>query len=429
MLYAYAIYKLEADVFILLSDGAGLTSRQCATVLSQAGHRVEALSPDPHCLCRYTRHVRAVHRVPAFGTDPLAWLDAALEVAVRRGADVLLPVQEQVTVMSLARDRIEAEGVHTAVPDFAALAQVQDKFAAFRTLTRLGLPQPPTAIVSGWQDVAGLPVFVKARVGTASAGVRRVTTPAGLRAAVVPGTEVLVQRPADGPLIMMQSVFAKGEMVAFHTCQRVREGVGGGASHKRAVDLPEVRDHVAALGAALDWHGGLSADVILTADGPRFIDINPRLVEPVNAMLSGVDLAGALVATAVSHPGVQPPGEAGTQTHQLLLAILGAAQHGGRRRDVLRELRAAVTRTGSYRHSREELTRAGWRDPVAGAPVALALATTLVSPGLWRRFTGGATSAYALTPEGWDSLLAAARARALLVERGSVGGYVDGVLP
>ena len=30
---------------ILLSDGAGLTSRQCATVLARAGHQVEALSP------------------------------------------------------------------------------------------------------------------------------------------------------------------------------------------------------------------------------------------------------------------------------------------------------------------------------------------------------------------------------------------------
>ena len=57
---------------------------------------------------------------------------------------------------------------------------------------------------------------------------------------------------------------------------------------------------MAALGAFLDWHGALSADVILGPDGPRFIDINPRLVEPVNALASGVDLTGALLEVARS---------------------------------------------------------------------------------------------------------------------------------
>jgi hypothetical protein len=57
-------------MLILLSDGAGLTARQCATVLDRAGHRVEALSPGGLCLARMTRHVRRVHRPPAIGRDP-----------------------------------------------------------------------------------------------------------------------------------------------------------------------------------------------------------------------------------------------------------------------------------------------------------------------------------------------------------------------
>jgi hypothetical protein len=58
-----------------------------------------------------TRHVRRVHRVPAIGRDPFGWLEAALDIAARQHADLLLPVQEQVTIMSLARDRIEAAGL------------------------------------------------------------------------------------------------------------------------------------------------------------------------------------------------------------------------------------------------------------------------------------------------------------------------------
>ena len=371
---------------------------------------------------RLTRHVRAVHRVPGLGADPGGWLDAALAVAARRRCELFLPVQEQVTVMSLARERIAGAGLATAVPDFAALRQVQDKVSAYRTLDRLGLPQPPASVVASPDDLAGvgpLPVFVKTPIGTASAGVRRIASERDLcryAARLDWRQPVLVQQPARGPLIMVQSVFARGELVAFHAAERVREGVSGGASHKRGISLPAAREHLAMLGTALDWHGALSADVILTAAGPVFIDINPRLVEPVNAQLSGVDLTGALVEVARSGTArPQAAGHPGVQTHQTLLAILGAAARSGRR-GVLRELGCALTRSGPYRHSTEELTPVRWpgtgADPAAAIPGIAAALATLVRPALWRQFVTGAASAYSLTPAAWQTLLAQAEAQA-----------------
>jgi glutathione synthase/RimK-type ligase-like ATP-grasp enzyme len=406
-------------MLILLSDGAGLTARQCATVLARAGHRVEALSPAGLCLCRMTRHVRRVHDVPALGRDPSGWLEAALDVAARRGADVLLPVQEQVAVMAMARDRIEAAGLATAVPGFAALAEVQDKVSAFRTLARVGVPQPPAVVAATAAEVeaagtrlAGWPLFVKMPIGTASAGVRRAGSPGELRQVAADyerlgafGWEgVLVQQPVAGPLAMVQAVFARGELVAFHACQRVREGASGGASHKLGLDLPEAREHMARLGAALDWHGALSADVIIGPDGPRFIDINPRLVEPANALASGVDLTGALVEVARSGSSrvPQPTAAPGARTHQLLLAVLGAAHQGGRP-DVARELVHAVLHRGEYRGSREELTP-GRGDPLAPLPVMVIALATLIRPDAWRHFVGGSAGAYSLTPAAWREL-------------------------
>jgi biotin carboxylase len=417
-------------MLILLSDGAGLTSRQAATVLARAGHQVEVLSPRGLCLARMTRHVRRVHDVPPVGRDPFGWLDAALDIAARRGADLLLPVQEQVAVMALARDRIEAAGLGAAAPPFAALAQVQDKVSAFRTLTRIGVPQPPSVVVASAAELAGaaelgdaaaaLPAFVKTPIGTASAGVRRVGSREELRrlaadyealGVFAAGGTVLVQQPAAGPLVMVQAVFAGGELVAFHGCERVREGTAGGASHKLGRRLPGVREQLARLGAALKWHGALSADVIDGPEGPVFIDINPRLVEPANALASGVDLTGALVqvaATGTSRP--QPDGAPGVRTHQLLLAVLGAAQRG-RRRDVAGELTGAVLRRGSYRDSREELTP-GRGDLLAPVPVTVAALATLAWPPAWRQFVAGSAGAYSLTPAAWGALTEAAGTRA-----------------
>ncbi|MEV4800269.1 hypothetical protein AB0K18_09645 [Nonomuraea sp. NPDC049421] len=387
---------------ILMTDGSGLTARQCATVLSRAGHVVEALTSDPLCVCAFTRHVRRLHRVPPYGDDPFAWLEAALTVYKAGGFDVLLPTQEQVAVLSRAADGRAA----TVVPPFAALARVQDKLSAAATLTELGLPQPPQAIITDARDLAEwdvFPAYLKQPIGTATSGVARLTGPEDLKDRPVEDG-LLVQHEVPGPLAMIQTVFAEGELLAFHACRREGEGARGGAGRKRGLALPEVRDHLARLGRELRWHGALSADVILGPGGPVFIDLNPRLVEPVNALLSGVDLLTPMLDLARGRtPAVQPAARPGVATHQLLPAVLGAAQHTGRRGAVLRELVTAAARRGGYAGSKEELTP-GF-DPRSALLVALAAGATIARPGLWRWFAAGSVRAYALSGPAWRRIV------------------------
>ena len=107
----------------------------------------------------------------------VAWLDAALSVWSAGRFDALLPTQEQVAVLAACPDRLAAARVATVVPDFAALAAVQDKVAAHRTLDRVGLPQPPTTMVpeaDGLRAWEVFPAYVKLPIGTASRGVVRV---------------------------------------------------------------------------------------------------------------------------------------------------------------------------------------------------------------------------------------------------------------
>jgi hypothetical protein len=87
------------------------------------------------------------------------------------------------------------------------------------------------------------------------------------------------------------------------------------------------------------------------------------------------------------------------------MAVLGAAQCQGRRRDVAAELAAALFSRGVYRGSREELQplRGDWRAIVL--PLAATL-VTLARPSACQLFTDGAVHRYALAPEGWRRLLA-----------------------
>jgi biotin carboxylase len=401
---------------VLLSDGSGLTARQVATQLSIAGHVVEVLTPDPLALTRFTRHVRRVHRVPRFGSEPFAWLDAAIAVYRVGGFDVLFPTQEQVAILSRAGHRLHEARVATAVPPFEALVKVQDKLAARATLSEIGLPQPDASVVLSAVELAAwrrLPAFVKVPIGTATTGVRYVGEPAEMAtvaseweaAGLFADGGVLVQSPVAGPLAMIQAVFCHGALVASHANVRVREGASGGASHKQSIDLPATREHLAVLGQQLGWHGALSADAILTRDGPVYIDINPRLVEPGNAWRSGVDLVAAMLELATGKTAVvQLPGQAGVATHQLLLAVLGAAQHAHTRRAVFAELASASRHRGSYQDSVEELTPLH-HDLRAAIPLVAASLATLARPGTWRWFSSGAVTSYALTLGGWREIL------------------------
>ena len=230
------------------------------------------------------------------------------------------------------------------------------------------IPQPKTEIIGSADQFAAerpFPFFVKAAFGTASAGVWRVGDARQrdalllqLQALNAFAEGLLVQAAIVGSLERTQAVFDHGRLVACHIYRQMVEGPGGGDVLKISVVRAEVRDTVARIGHALAWHGALSFDYIRDdATGtPHFIDANPRMVEPMNAWLSGVDLPGALLQISLGETApTQPEGREGVLTRLGLMGLLDAARQRHRRRDVLREIGLLATASGRYRGSREEL--------------------------------------------------------------------------
>ncbi len=93
------------------------------------------------------------------------------------------------------------------------------------------------------------------------------------------------------------------------------------------------------------------------------------------------------------------------RSKQLLLAILGAAEHEKTRTAIVHELRDAIAQRGAYLGAVEELTPVDG-DAIAALPVVAAATLTLIRPALWRIFHSGAVGSYALTPDGWDKIVA-----------------------
>jgi hypothetical protein len=409
---------------ILLTDASSLTSRQLTTILSRPpkNHTVHVLAPPGISITKLTSHVSKIHPVPQFGRDPYIWLSAALSVlkTEKEKFDILICSQEQVSIISAEIALVRETGVAVAVPEFESLRNVMGKIEACRTLADAGLPQPESVVVSSSSDdFEGcerlLPAFAKTPIGTASRGVRRVANMEELAKAVSafgrPGGKLLVQKEVYGSLVMVSAVFSHGRLLAWHACVRVYEGISGGASKKVSLPLPVFQTHLEALGFSLNWHGGLSLDAILVDEKPLYIDVNPRITEPVNGLLAGVDLVEALLQVSLGTEGRmmeenEKPlhGIEGVETHQLVLALLGKAEEG--RLMVLVEAFKAAMKFDMYAGSVEELTPTGGDFFWSILVMLFTLIILLVGGERGAKILEGETiGSYALSEDGWEMIL------------------------
>jgi predicted ATP-grasp superfamily ATP-dependent carboligase len=395
---------------ILLSEGSSLSAREAITVLGLAGHRVELVSSDSLCLGRFSRFVERTHRAPASGADPDGYLAAVLDIVTTGAIDALLPVHEQAYLFAAARRKFPA-GLGIALADFDAFEQVQSKAGLAELLARLDVPQPATTVVCSAAEFAvarNFPFFVKAAFGTASTGVWKVkderqrdTLLTRFKRDNAFAEGLLIQAAITGALERTQAVFDRGRLVACHIYRQVVEGPSGGDVLKLSVVNAQVRDIVEKIGHALHWYGALSFDYIRddASNTPYFIDANPRLVEPMNAWLSGVDLPGALLQVSLGRtPPVQADGRAGVSTRLGLMGLLDAARQRRRRRDVLLEILKLATSSGRYRGTREELVPL-WTDPWLVIPLAVMVTKLLRAPETAARLSETTVAAYSLTPK------------------------------
>jgi hypothetical protein len=391
-----------ASARVLLTEGSSLTAREVVTCLGPAGHHIEVMDPDPLCLARISRWVRKLHRCPHAGSDPLGYLGRLADIVAERAIDVVLPTHEQAWLLSVGR-RLLPERVRYAVADAAAFARVQSKVAFAQLLDEHGLPQPrwrPVASAADLADIA-FPYWLKRAFSTAGQGVRAVTDRASrdeaVRTLLGDGVAALAQEPAPGQYGQVQALFDRGRMVAVHTNVQRASGVGGSAAARLSVDHPAPRAHVAALGEALGWHGGITLDYLHENGAPSYIECNPRTVEPGNAAASGVNLPDLQVRLTLGEPLEPRAGRPGVRTHGTLALLLGAAARGAGRGALCAELANAIRHRAVYDESSEQLTPVR-ADPPSLAPLAFVAARLLLRPGAAATISAETVRRYAIDP-------------------------------
>jgi hypothetical protein len=345
------------------------------------------------------------------GADPAGFWHFVENLLTRRHFDVLVPIHEQGLLFARMREWLRHR-IAVALPDFDTYERALSKAGFSRILAELDLPQPQTAILPdarSLRDLDRFPFIVKTAIGTASRTVWPIASAADRERAIaeiarIPAAEaspILVQDIAAGPIEHAQAVFCRGRLVAMHVSRQLMRGAGGGSALKESVRRPIVRSHLDRLGRHLNWHGALSLDYILDAERnlPRYIDCNPRLVEPVAALLAGLDLTELLLRVSIGEePPEVPDDREAVRSHLALQALLGCAMRKGTRRALLRESMHLLFHRGAYAGSCEELTPLRWDWPSA-LPLIIAFLLLLVDPKRALTLPATGWGAHLLNPE------------------------------
>ena len=401
---------------ILLSEGSSLSARQTLTILGLSGYSVGVCDPNPWCVSRFSSFAKRFYRCPAFNDQPLDYVRFVAGVALQDGYRVLIPVHEQAYLLAKYKHLISTP---MALADFPAFQKVQGKVAFAQVLQTLSLPQPAFQIVddlSQVRDCSEFPFYLKTNFGTAGNGVWRIDNVV-IRNQVIEKmisediareNKLMIQRQADGHLCQVQAIFNQGQLWALHCTQTRGTSLGGGHSARTSVDHPVVCEHVRVLGDYLGWHGPIALDYIYdeSAAQPYYLEANPRLVEPMNAYLSGINFLELAIQAAlrIGGPVDQPLlGKPGVRSHSLMAILLGLANEGSPRRDLIRAIIQSIKNQGIFNDSQEDLMPLSL-DLVSTIPFLVVLTQLLINPQRANKIAKQSIDSYSLQASTISSL-------------------------
>jgi len=326
---------------VLLTIGRMPKALEVARALSGAGHRVLVADPFAWHICRISRAVTRSFTTRAPNDDRAGYLDDLLAIIEREGVDLVVPLSEETMHVVGLQDRLPT-GVTLYTSDRELVRSLHDKRAFNALAAQHGLSVPATARL-GDQAAAELAALsetvIKPVFSCAGMGVQFLARGAELPAAGE--TPQIVQARVRGATRSSFTVAHRGRVVSTVVYEgTVNQGTVA-VAFRRVDDAHAVEAWAERLVQAIEYHGFISLDFIVDAEGVPFaIECNPRATSGVHFLES----AGLAAAMLPSDPGTMPaaiPKRPDRHFQQLLNTLTetqGAMFTGKRFRDKLRHL-------------------------------------------------------------------------------------------
>lgn len=122
------------------------------------------------------------------------------------------------------------------------------------------------------------PVFVKPLEGRASIGCKRIDNKAQMSDYIKENSRFIIQQVVSGEIVSVDIVRNRltNQIESLQKREILRNGNGCGTAIETILD-ENLRDICFLLAEKLDSHGIINAEFFMTQDGPKIIEVNPRL--------------------------------------------------------------------------------------------------------------------------------------------------------
>ncbi len=252
--------------------------------------------------------------VPTADPGYLDWLEGTVR---RYRIDVLIPgIEVDLYAWSEHEARIRQTGARPVLNTPSLVSLCRDKWHFYEALTARDLSCAIPSVIAGTFDDLearfGLPFLLKPRRGFGSKGIVRVHDAATFERHAVDLGRVLMAQPivgqdADEYTIAVYGDGRGGQLARM--CMRRELSAGGFTERAEVVDITPFAPALETLCQAFTPSGPTNFQFRLTQDGPRLLEINPRISSSTSIRAAfGYNEAAMSVAELME--GVAP-----TQTH------------------------------------------------------------------------------------------------------------------
>lgn len=220
------------------------------------------------------------YQFPKVLEDREYYASFVLNFCKEHGVQVLYCViDEEVQVLAQHREEFLHAGVTLCVADTSTIVTCHDKIL-FDEWMKNNFPQYhiPSYTSSSAGDIS-FPVFIKPREGRASIGCRMIRNAAELYGVEDLWHDYLVQQYIEcGNIISVDVVRNRktGQIGIIQKKEHLRNANGCGIAVE-IVDIEEISSACKSIAGKLDTDGVVNYEFFLTEDGPKLIEINPRL--------------------------------------------------------------------------------------------------------------------------------------------------------
>lgn len=267
----------------LLSLGRLPKALDIARALAGAGYRVIVAEPFSLHLCRVSSAVSGSFRVTAPNVDAAQYRQEMLDIIVREGVTLVVPISEEALHLVHLAEALPA-GVRFLADSSVKLQELHDKYRFVTEAGLLDLNVPATELLgsdAATRLAARSATVLKPVYSCSGTDIRYLETGSSLPA-VDPGRPMLVQERLDGAHRSTLALAHQGRILA-NVNYRASLFSGTVAAAFERIDTPALDRWVERFVQARQFSGFIAFDFIDDGDGqPAAIECNPRLTSGVH---------------------------------------------------------------------------------------------------------------------------------------------------